>query len=75
MMETPIVGPFINQIASSICFQLCLKRIILLQQPTQDHQWIFVILHFDLWYVIILLKNAKIDLGVTTFQTLELCFS
>jgi hypothetical protein len=30
---------------------------------------------FDLLYVIILLKNVEIDLGVTTFQTLELCFS
>ncbi len=38
MMEAPIVAPFVNQIASSICFQLCLKGIILLQQPTQDHQ-------------------------------------
>ncbi len=26
-------------------------------------------------YVVILLKNAKMDLGVTIFQTLELCFS
>ncbi len=25
-------------------------------------------------YVVMLLKNAEMDLGVTTFQTLELCF-
>jgi hypothetical protein len=37
MMETPMVGPFISQIASSICFQQCLKEVTLLQQLAQDH--------------------------------------
>jgi hypothetical protein len=38
VMKTLIVGPFISHIASPICFQQCLKEVIISQQPTQDHQ-------------------------------------
>jgi hypothetical protein len=37
-METKIVGPFVSQIASFICFQLCLKGVTPSQQPTQNYQ-------------------------------------
>ncbi len=35
----------------------------------------FFCFSYDFLYVVILLKHFKMDLGVTTFWTLELCFS
>jgi len=37
-METPIIGPFVSQITSLICFQFCLEEITPSQQLAQNHQ-------------------------------------
>jgi hypothetical protein len=46
---------------------MCSKGITLSQQPTQDYQWKFFCSSSNFLYVVILLKNEKMDLGVTTF--------
>jgi uncharacterized Tic20 family protein len=75
MMETPIVAPFVNQIASPICFPIVLKRNNPFIDTNTRSSMNFFYSSSDLLYVIILLKNVKINVRLTTFRTLELYFS
>jgi hypothetical protein len=80
VIETPIMGPFISQIASSICFRLCLKGVTFSQQSTQDHQWKLYVLHliFICCNIIEKCRNGSWSYNFSNLGTLFLkgiCFS
>jgi hypothetical protein len=62
-METLIMGPFISQIISCICFQLCLKGVTTSQKLAQDHQCKF--LNFHLIFICCnITEIVEMDLGI-----------
>ncbi len=68
------MDPFTNQITSSICFQPCLKGSNpFITSNTRSSMKAFYS-SCDFLLDVVLPKIVELELGVTTFQTLEFCF-